>query len=95
MQIPHAKAQSNYCGHSAMALQLIQIKYGQTPTCVWHDCSFPKIGFFRRNKPSELFSGDITYLPTQLNGIYFYMYLFMGIFSHKIVGFNSYIIKIS
>ena len=40
--------------------------------------------------PGELFSWDITYLPTQVRGIYFYLYLFMDIFSRKIVGWQVY-----
>ena len=40
--------------------------------------------------PDQLFSWDITYLPTQITGIYFYLYLFMDIFSRKIVGWQVY-----
>jgi putative transposase len=40
--------------------------------------------------PSQLYSWDITYLPTQIKGIYFYLYLFMDIFSRKIVGWQVY-----
>lgn len=42
------------------------------------------------NAPKQLFSWDITYLPTQIRGIYFYLYLFMDIFSRKIVGWQVY-----
>lgn len=40
--------------------------------------------------PNQLFSWDITYLPTTVKGIYFYLYLFMDIFSRKIVGWQVY-----
>lgn len=40
--------------------------------------------------PDQLFSWDITYLPTQVKSIYFYLYLFMDIFSRKIVGWQIY-----
>lgn len=40
--------------------------------------------------PGQLFSWDITYLPTQVMGIYFYLYLFMDIFSRKIIGWQVY-----
>jgi len=40
--------------------------------------------------PAQLFSWDITYLPTLIKGIYFYLYLFMDIFSRKIVGWQVY-----
>lgn len=40
--------------------------------------------------PAQLFSWDITYLPTQVKGAYFYLYLFMDIFSRKVVGWQVY-----
>lgn len=40
--------------------------------------------------PGQLFSWDITYLPTQVMGIYFYLYLFMDIYSRKIIGWQVY-----
>lgn len=40
--------------------------------------------------PNELFSWDITYLPTLVAGHYFYLYLFLDIFSRKIVGWQVY-----
>ena len=40
--------------------------------------------------PDELFSWDITYLPTRVRGIYFYLYLFLDIYSRKIVGWQIY-----
>ena len=40
--------------------------------------------------PDELFSWDITYLATPVKGIYFYLYLFMDIFSRKVVGWQVY-----
>lgn len=40
--------------------------------------------------PGELFSWDITYLPTQVMGVYFYLYLFLDIYSRKIVGWQVY-----
>lgn len=40
--------------------------------------------------PGQLYSWDITYLPTSLMGTYFYLYLFMDIYSRKIVGWQVY-----
>jgi len=45
--------------------------------------------------PGELFSWDITYLPTQVRGVYFYLYLFLDIFSRKIVGWQVYDVESS
>ena len=35
-----------------------------------------------------MFSWDITYLPTQVRGQHFYLYLFEDLFSRKIVGWQ-------
>ena len=40
--------------------------------------------------PRQLFSWDITYLPTLVVGRFFYLYLFLDIFSRKIVGWQVY-----
>lgn len=40
--------------------------------------------------PRQLFSWDITYLPTKIRGSYFYLYLFLDLFSRKIVGWQVY-----
>lgn len=40
--------------------------------------------------PNQLYSWDITYLPQSIKGLFFYLYLFMDIFSRKIVGWQVY-----
>lgn len=40
------------------------------------------------NKPNSVYSWDITYLLSTLRGQYFYLYLFLDIFSRKIVGWR-------
>lgn len=39
-------------------------------------------------KPNQVWSWDITYLPSPILGQFFYLYLFLDIFSRKIVGFD-------
>lgn len=39
-------------------------------------------------EPNQVYSWDITYLLSTLRGKYFYLYLFLDIFSRKIVGFR-------
>lgn len=41
-------------------------------------------------RPNEIYSWDITYLPSSVRGVYFYLYLFLDIFSRKIVGWQVY-----
>jgi putative transposase len=38
--------------------------------------------------PGQLLCWDITYLPTTVRGIYFYLYLFLDVWSRKIVGWG-------
>ena len=40
--------------------------------------------------PGQVYSWDITYLPTQVLGQYFYLYLFLDLFSRKVVGWQVY-----
>lgn len=42
----------------------------------------------KATKPNQLWSWDITYMTSTIRGKYFYLYLFLDIFSRKIVGFN-------
>jgi transposase InsO family protein len=39
-------------------------------------------------RPNQLYSWDITYLPSAVRGQYFYLYLFLDIFSRKVVGWE-------
>ena len=38
--------------------------------------------------PNQVWSWDITFLPSQVRGLYFYLYMIMDIFSRKIVGWT-------
>lgn len=40
------------------------------------------------NGPNQLLSWDITYLKTSVRGIFFYLYLFMDVYSRKIMGWR-------
>ena len=40
--------------------------------------------------PNQLYSWDITYLPQTIKGMFFYLYLFIDVFSRKIVGWQVY-----
>jgi putative transposase len=45
---------------------------------------------FSATGPNQLYSWDITYLPTTVRGSYFYLYLFLDLFSRKVVGWQVY-----
>lgn len=40
--------------------------------------------------PNQIFSWDITYLPTTVKGVFYYLYLVMDVYSRKIVGGQVY-----
>lgn len=40
--------------------------------------------------PNQLYSWDITYLPSNVRGCYFYLYMFLDVFSRKVVGWQVY-----
>ncbi len=41
-------------------------------------------------RANQIYSWDITYLPTRIKGLFFYLYLVMDIYSRKIVGWQVY-----
>jgi transposase InsO family protein len=43
---------------------------------------------FEATGPNQLWSWDITFLPSQIYGIYFYLYMIMDVFSRKVVGWS-------
>lgn len=43
---------------------------------------------FKATQPNEIYTWDITYLPTTVKGQFLYLYLVMDIFSRKIVGWQ-------
>jgi len=42
----------------------------------------------RATKPNQVWSWDITYLPTTVRGVYLYLYLVMDVWSRRIVGWR-------
>lgn len=38
--------------------------------------------------PNQVWSWDISYLPTRVSGLYFYLYMIVDVYSRKIVGFS-------
>ena len=47
------------------------------------------------SKPNQVYSWDITYLPTSVKGMFYYLYLVMDIYSRKIVGWQIYTQELS
>lgn len=64
-----------------------QLQHRQTsrPACRRHK---PKA--IKATAPNQLYSWDITYLPTTIKGEFLYLYLFLDVYSRKIVGWQVY-----
>lgn len=43
---------------------------------------------YEATKPNQIYSWDITYLQSSVRGQFYYLYLFLDLFSRKIVGWN-------
>jgi len=43
---------------------------------------------FEATRPNQIYSWDITYLQSSVRGQFYYLYLFLDLFSRKIVGWN-------
>jgi transposase InsO family protein len=50
----------------------------------------PKPRALLATQPDQIYCWDITYLPAPVRGMHFYLYLFVDIFSRKIVGWQVY-----
>lgn len=46
-------------------------------------------------KPNQIYSWDITYLPTSIKGMFYYLYLVMDVYSRKVVGWQIYTQELS
>jgi putative transposase len=64
-----------------------QLKHRQSSRAAT-GCLKPKA--LKATAPNQLYSWDITYLPTSVKGVFFYLYLFMDVYSRKIVGWQVY-----
>ncbi len=58
----------------------------RTSTHVYHH---PKPLPFIATGPNQIYTWDITYLPTDVKGIFLYLYMVMDIYSRKIVGWQT------
>jgi len=47
-----------------------------------------KVKEFKATSPNQIWSWDITYLKTDIKGKYYFLYLFMDIWSRKIIGWD-------
>lgn len=61
-----------------------QLAHRQTSRVVKHH----RPETYEARGPNQVWTWDISYLPTQVAGLYFYLYMIIDIYSRKIVGFS-------
>ena len=87
--VPRLADQGRYVASESTLYRLLHLA-GQTAhrrlERVPHKRSKPRA--FTATQPDQIYCWDITYLPTQVRGAYFYLYLFVDLFSRKIVGWQ-------
>lgn len=52
--------------------------------------TYTKPGHYTASGPNQVWCWDITYLPTTVQGMFYYLYAYIDIFSRKIVGWEIY-----
>ena len=89
--VPRLADQGRYVGSESTLYRLLH-QAGQMThrrlERVPHKRSKPRA--LTATRPDQIFCWDITYLPTCVRGCYFYLYLFVDLFSRKIVGWQVY-----
>lgn len=88
--VPQLADKGIYIGSESTIYRVLksvgQVKHrGKSSAPVWK-----KPEPLRATAPNQIYSWDITYLPTTLRGRHYYLYLFLDIFSRKVVGWNVY-----
>lgn len=83
--VPRLADQGHYVGSESTLYRLLH-QAGQMThrrlERVPHKRSKPRA--LTARQPDQIYCWDITYLPTQVRGVYFYLYLFVDLFSRKI-----------
>lgn len=88
--VPQLADKGIYIGSESTIYRVLrsagQIKHrGRANAPVWK-----KPEPLRATAPNQLYSWDITYLPTTVKGRHYYLYMFLDIFSRKAVGWAVY-----
>lgn len=89
--VPRLADQGQYVASESTLYRLLR-EVGQLthrrPERLAHKRSKPRA--LMATAPNQIYCWDISYLPTEVRGIYFYLYLFVDLFSRQIVGWQVY-----
>jgi transposase InsO family protein len=86
--VPNLADEDDYIGSESTIYRLLHENKMITHRSASRPKTHNKPDELSATHPNQLWSWDITYLPCNIRGKYFYLYLFLDIFSRKIVGFD-------
>lgn len=86
--VPNLADKAIYIGSEATIYRVLKQASMLQHRSAAHPRTHSKPAELSATKPNQLWSWDITYLPSNVRGKYFYLYLFLDVFSRKIVGFD-------
>ena len=88
--VPRLADEGRYLASESTLYRLLRAAKQLTHRHAWARKRHTRPAPLAATAPNALYSWDITYLPGTLRGIFFYLYLFLDVFSRKIVGWQVY-----
>jgi transposase InsO family protein len=88
--VPRLADEGRYLASESTLYRLLRRQKQLTHRHAWAPKRHARPAPWAATAPNELYSWDITYLPSTVRGIFFYLYLFLDVFSRKIVGWQVY-----
>lgn len=88
--VPRLADEGRYLASEATLYRVLREESQLTHRQASRPCSHSRPVPLVATAPNQIYSWDITYLPSAVAGMFFYLYLFLDIFSRKIVGWQVY-----
>jgi putative transposase len=89
--VPKLADKKEYIGSESTIYRILHTEKMMQPRRAERPQTHKKPLALSATKPNQLWSWDITYLLSPIRGQYFFLYLFMDIFSRKIVGYDTFL----
>ncbi len=86
--VPHLADKGEYIGSESTIYRVLHANNMVQHRSAARPRTHKKPDELSATRPNQLWSWDITYLISNIRGNYYYLYLFLDIFSRKIVGFD-------
>jgi putative transposase len=86
--VPRLADQGQYLASESTLYRLLREAKQQRHRHAWKARQHTRPAPVMAKAANQLYSWDITYLPTCVKGLFFYLYVFIDIFSRKIVGWQ-------